>query len=306
MKTVIIAIHGLGNKPPKQQLQEWGKMSIEEGLKNAGHDIELPEFELVYWADLLFYQAQTTDFKDHKSPFYLDEVYTKAPKNYKFESHELRKRFMDLFKIIVYKIFLKKNYHLRYAFVSQKLLHKYFHELEVYFTGDTEFDSNFNFQIKEKIIERLHSILKKHSNDRIMLVAHSMGAIIAFDVLSFIAKDLKIDTLVTMGAPLGAPFVMSRIAAHSKSTYGLIKLQTPESVHSNWFNFSDIRDKIALDYKLSDDFNFNSHGVKCVDNLVTNTYVMNGIANPHKSFGYLRTPEFIEVLVDFLQKNNKS
>jgi len=107
-----------------------------------------------------------------------------------------------------------------------------------------------------------------------------------------------------MGAPLGAPFVMSRIAAHSKSTYGLIKLQMPESVYNNWFNFSDIRDKIALDYKLSDDFDSNSHGVKCIDKLVTNTYVMNGIANPHKSFGYLRTPEFINVLVNFLQQNN--
>jgi len=31
---------------------------------------------------------------------------------------------------------------------------------------------------------------------------------------------------------------------------------------------------------------------------------MNGIANPHKSFGYLRTPEFINVLVNFLQQNN--
>jgi hypothetical protein len=133
-----------------------------------------------------------------------------------------------------------------------------------------------------------------------MLIAHSMGAIIAFDVLSFINQKAKINTLVTMGAPLGAPFVISRIAAHSKSTYGKIRIQTPESVYNNWFNFSDIRDNIAFDYKLGDDFDANSHGVKCIDKLVTNTYVMNGVANPHKSYGYLRTPEFIDVLVKFL------
>ena len=301
MSKVIIAIHGLGNKPPKKQLQEWGKMSIQEGLKNRGLTIELPEFELVYWADLLYDKPQTTDADDKNSPYFLDEVYTPTPKNYKFESHEVRKYFLDVFKKLAYKIFLKEDYRLRYAFVSQKLLHKYFHELEVYFTGDAEFDSDFNFQIKEKIMERLNRVLYKHSDDEIMLVAHSMGSIIAFDVLSFINQTAKIDTLVTMGAPLGAPFVMSRIAAHSKSTYGLIRIQTPESVYNNWFNFSDIRDNIALDYKLSDDFDANSRGVKCIDKLVTNTYVINGVANPHKSFGYLRTPEFIDVLVNFLR-----
>jgi hypothetical protein len=95
---------------------------------------------------------------------------------------------------------------------------------------------------------------------------------------------------------------MSRIAAHSKSTYGKVKLQTPETVTKHWYNFSDIMDKIALDYKLADDFAANSHDVKCIDKLVTNTYVMKGIANPHKSFGYLRTPEFIQCLKEFIEE----
>jgi triacylglycerol esterase/lipase EstA (alpha/beta hydrolase family) len=306
MSKVIIAIHGLGNKPPKKQLLEWGKMAIQEGLHNNGYNIELPEFELVYWADLLYDRPQTMDEPDPQSPYYLDEIYTKTPANYRFESSEFRKYFADFFKKVAYRIFLKRDYHLRYAFVSQKLLHKYFYELEVYFNGDGESGSAFNFQTKEKIIERFNRVLEKHTEDEIILIAHSMGTIIAFDVLSFINQNVSVDTLVTMGAPLGAPFVISRIAAHSKSTYGKIQIQTPESVYNNWFNFSDIRDKIALDYKLSEDFDSNSQGVKCVDKLVTNTYVMNGMANPHKSFGYLRTPEFVDVLVNFLQRNSIS
>lgn len=302
MSKVIIAIHGLGNKPPKEQLEMYGRMAVEEGIKNLGYNFKLPEFELVYWADLLYDKPQTLDEKNKDSPYFLDEVYTKAPKNYKVEQHEIRQKFLDLFKKLVYRIFLRKDYKLRYAFVSQKLLHKYFHELEVYFTGDSEFDSDFNFQVKEKIIQRLSDALKKHQNDEIMLIAHSMGSIIAFDVLSFMVKDIHVHTLVTIGAPLGAPFVMSRIAAHSKSTYGKVKLQTPETVTKHWYNFSDIMDKIALDYKLADDFAANSHDVKCIDKLVTNTYVMNGIANPHKSFGYLRTPEFIQCLKEFIEE----
>ncbi len=301
MSKVIIAIHGLGNKPPKEQLQAWGRMAIEEGLNNLGVNISLPSFELVYWADLLYDKPQTLDEKDKNSPYYLDEVYTRAPKRYKTEPHEVRQKLQDLFKVIVYKIFLGKDYHLRYAFVSQKLMHKYFHELEVYFTEDESFTADFSRGVKEEIIRRVTEVLKKHRNDDIMLIAHSMGTIIAFDVLSFFTKEIKVNTFVTMGAPLGAPFVLSRIASHSKSVYGLVKLQTPETVTGHWYNFSDIRDKIALDYKLSDDFAPNSHGVKVIDQLVTNNYVMNGIANPHKSFGYLRTPEFSRVLVNFLK-----
>lgn len=252
------------------------------------------------WIDLLYDIPQTTDEKEKDSPNYLDEVYTKAPKKYKVETHEVRQRLMDLFKKFVYRIFLKKDFQLRYAFVSQKLLHKYFNELEVYFNGDNEFDSDLNFQIKGEIIRRLSNVLKKYQNDEIMLIAHSMGAIIAFDVLSFISQDAKIETFITMGAPLGAPFVLSRIAAHSKSTYGKIKLQTPETVSKHWYNFSDIMDKIAVDYKLADDFGENSSGVKCIDKLVTNNYVMDGVANPHKSFGYLRTPEFSKALLNFI------
>ncbi len=302
MAKVIIAIHGLGNKPPKELLEKWGEMSIREGIENLGLKINLPDFELVYWADLLYERPQTPDVKDKDSPFYLDEIYTKAPKKFKVEKHEIRQKFIDLFKKLVYSIFLEKDYKLRYAFVSQKLLHKYFHELEVYFNGDSQFDSEFNFQVKEEIISRLTGILNRHHNDDIMLVSHSMGAIIAFDVLSFIALGTKIHTFVTMGAPLGAPFVMSRIAAHSKSTFGTIKLQTPEAVQKHWYNFSDIMDKIALDYKLADDFAANSRGVKCTDKLVTNNYVMNRIANPHKSFGYLRTPQFIQCLKEFIEE----
>ena len=300
MAKTIIAIHGLGNKPPKEQLLEWGKKAISEGIKNSGTDFSLPEMELVYWADIMYDKPLSPDEKDRNSPYYLDEVYTKAPKRYKVEQHDVRKKLLDYFKIAVYKIFLNKDYHLRYAFVSEKLMHKYFYELEVYFTEDEQFPASFNRGVKKKIIGRLTDTLEKHRNDDILLIAHSMGSIIAFDVLSFIARDFKINTFVTMGAPLGAPFVISRIAAHARQTYGQVRLQTPETVMKRWYNFSDIRDKIALDYKLSDDFAPNSHGVKVIDRLVTNNYVMNSVANPHKSFGYLRTPEFIRLLEEFV------
>lgn len=300
MAKVIIAIHGLGNKPVEETLKKWALQSIHEGMEKLGEDFQLPQFELVYWADLIYDRPQSPDITDKNSPYFLDEIYTPEPKNFEVRSHLLRRRFLSVLKIILYKIFLNENYELRYSFVSEKLLHNYFHELEVYFTENCEIKANFQCETKKKIVGRLVGMLKKHANDEVLLVAHSMGSIIAFDVLSFIAAESKIDMFVTMGAPLGLPFVVSKIANHSMKNNGYIRLQTPESVNKKWYNLSDIEDKIALDYKLSDDFVANSKGVKVVDKLVTNTYAMNGIANPHKSFGYSRTKEFITIIKDFI------
>ncbi|MFK5856716.1 MAG: hypothetical protein QM503_11340, partial [Bacteroidota bacterium] len=76
---------------------------------------------------------------------------------------------------------------------------------------------------------------------------------------------------------------------------------TPPTISKNWFNFSDILDKVALNYMLSDDFTKNKNEVIPVDFLVVNDYEIVGKRNPHKSYGYLRTPEFSKVLADFIQ-----
>ena len=302
MAKVIIAIHGLRNKPPKEMLKGMAMKSINEGIEKLDIDIKLPKIELVYWADILFDKPLSPDVKDKKSPYYIDEYYTPEPENYKIETHNIKEKSISVLKKAVYKTFLTKDYKLRYPAFSRNFLHKNFHEMEVYFSENCAETRSLNCALKKKINDRMIEALQKHKNDEILLIAHSMGSIIAFDVLSFIAKEAKVHTFVTIGSPLGAPFVVSRIAkAYKKTHQGHIKLQTPEAVKKHWFNFSDINDNIALDHKLADEFKPNSTGVKVIDQLVHNTYHMNGIANPHKSFGYLRTPEVIQTIAHFLE-----
>ena len=302
MEKVIIAIHGLRNKPPKELLEKWAKMAIEEGLMNVGSKIQLPKFELVYWADILYDKPLSPYEEDEKSPYFLDEAYKPNFEKAERKSHIIRIKVLKLIKKILYKIFLTKKYKLRFPSLSKKFLHTNFRDLEVYFAENCDKISNNDCESREQINKRLIDILKKHHNNQVFLVAHSMGSIIAFDVLSFIARETIINTFVTIGSPLGAPFVVSRIAKLSKNNNeGYIKLQTPEAVYKNWYNFSDVRDNIAIDYELADDFTENSKGVRVIDKLVTNTYKMDKVSNPHKSFGYLRTPEFIKCLTEFIE-----
>jgi hypothetical protein len=51
--TVIIGIHGLANKPPRDEKMGWWKRALIEGLKrNCSKTTDELSFDFVYWADL--------------------------------------------------------------------------------------------------------------------------------------------------------------------------------------------------------------------------------------------------------------
>lgn len=296
MANIIIAIHGLGNKPPKQQLEEWWKLAIKEGLAANNYPTNLPQFEMVYWADILYDKPLTEN--DPESPYFLDEIYTKAPENKQHESHGIRKKFVDFLSKQLNKLFLNEDFTLNYTSITDTLVNLYFKELEMYYS---EINIGNGQKVRDLIRNRLYSVLKRYKKDNIMLISHSMGSIVAFDVLTFLANTININTFVTIGSPLGLPIVISKIAVEQKRTFNhQDHMATPPGVSKNWFNFSDILDKVAFNYALADDFSANEKGIKPTDFLVENNYAMNGVYNPHKSYGYLRTPEFAKVLNEFI------
>ena len=302
MAKVIIAIHGLRNKPPKDLLLKWARLSIKDGLNYTDANVKLPKMELVYWADILHEKPLSIKETDKKSPYYIDGKYVPHQKITSCKQNKFRQFIINTLKKIIYAIFLKKDFSLRFKSISDKFIHNNFSDLEVYFNENCEANADACKQ-RDEINNRLISLLKKYKNDEIFLIAHSMGSIIAFDVLSFLSPNIGINSFITMGSPLGAPFVLSRIARLYKSNIQEhIKLQTPETVYKHWYNFADIKDSIAMDYKLSEEFSENNKGVKVKDFLVRNTYKFEGKANHHKSFGYLRTPEFIKVLSNFINE----
>lgn len=305
MAKVIIGIHGLGNKPRKGLLQNWWEKSILEGLRNNGIDIELPKFELVYWADILHKEPLDETLKDKNHPLYLKEKYAEGGKVKKEELHPLRKKILDWFDQAADKIFLNDDMTVNYSYITNKLIHNYFKDLEAYYeNGDVAINGQ-NYHARDEIRSRLIKVLKKYENDDILLVSHSMGTIVAFDVLTFHLPQLKVKTLVTMGSPLGIPFVRSKIAQEKRMVLNDdVKLKTPHGV-KKWYNLSDLEDDVAINYSLKDDFDENKSGVKAVDFIVHNDYKMNNEENHHKSFGYLRTQEFSNILLEFVQQRER-
>ena len=257
MANVIIGIHGLGNKPPKQILEHWWLHAIREGLKMHGFKTNTPKFELVYWADITHEQPLNIFVKDPESPFYAAERYVKSPKNFHVENHSIRRKVVDFLNEQINKLFLNADFSLNYSFITNSILRNYFNDLNVYYKEECTIDNAFECKIKELIRNRLLTVLEKYKNDNVILVSHSMGSIVAFDVLSFMAENIKVHTFITMGSPLGLPIVINKIALEQKQRIvGKNHMITPNSVSRHWYNFSDISDNVALNYKLADSYNF--------------------------------------------------
>ena len=122
MANVIIAIHGLGNKPPKKLLEKWWKRSMIEGLYSNKFRPSLPKFELVYWADVMHEMPLNEFEKDINSPYYLDEKYVKATKDFPLENHETRRKIVDFLSRQMNSIFLNDDYSLNYSFITDAII----------------------------------------------------------------------------------------------------------------------------------------------------------------------------------------
>ena len=301
MSKIIIGIHGLGNKPPQRMLELWWNASIREGLKEIGKTEKRYNFILVYWADHLYQTPLSPEITDKKHSLYLEEPYIPGRSAKEVKAGKFREKILHYLEGQMERIFLNDDLTINYSSITDFIIHHFFSDLERYYSARCTGHVAVDCWAKDAICSHLAAVLKRHRRKKILLIAHSMGSIIAYDVLTQFAPAVPIDTFVTIGSPLGLPIIKRRLVAEKKEKSSKMRLKTPENVMSKWYNLSDLSDKIAFDYGLSDDFEENARHVRVIDKIVSNNYEYEGNRNPHKSYGYLRTPELAEIVARFLQ-----
>ncbi len=274
MSNVIIGIHGLSNKAPRETLAEWWEKAILEGLrKNRRIDLNSINFRSVYWADVM-YDHPDPDPDEYK------EAEPGALKRYRDNWLDfLRAQALDIAGDVIDS--MKKLFGMD-AIADLTLEHK-LPDLHKYYTEPSK---------RDELRNRLKNAIIENKDKRIMIVAHSMGSIVAYDVLRSIGREdpsISIDHFITIGSPLGMPHVKYKIIQENAL------IRTP-SVVKKWTNFADRRDPVSIDIYLRDDYEENDLGVRVVDDLVMNDW--EGIH--HKSYGYLRTPEFTDAIRSFI------
>jgi hypothetical protein len=280
MRTIVY-IHGLENKPPPAEKQRWCSQALAEGLKRNTGQARPLDFALAYWADLRYGQPD--------DPATMAEPYKEVAGEGPFDRYALsvKDAAQDMANKYLGRALDKEKDLIGIGSNVELLLGVALTDLGAYYDDES---------LRNKIRGRLSDILAQHRGGRVFLIAHSMGSIVAYDVLrkSEPVPGSQIEHFVTIGSPLGLPLVTQKIRKEFGGT------QTPAIVR-RWTNLADPGDKVALDCRLDDEYTASATGVRVQDVRVYNAYVSpGGKANRHKSYGYLRTPEMSELLRDFL------
>ena len=136
------------------------------------------------------------------------------------------------------------------------------------------FDAGQRFEIQQ----RLRQILLAGAGPYIV-VAHSQGTIIAYDVLRDLENgaSFEVPLLVTIGAPLGLEEVQDHLAK---------PLAVPRMV-KEWWNFADRLDPVALDQTREDEFT--PRGAIQDERVVNKDTLRISNFNPHSGTGYMST-----------------
>ena len=302
MSKIIICIHGLGNKVPQPLLKTWWKRSVREGLKGIDRPRLNFHFELVYWADVLHPRPLDPNEENKNAHLYLEDPYFPGRLKRPPEPGGFGRKMMNYIEDQLDNLFLNNDMSLNFSSITDKIIRRYFKDLEAYFSQTAVKTGEHPTPAKDIIRRRLSDALRRHKNKDILLIAHSMGSVIAYDVLTRSVPGIEINTVVTLGSPLGLPVIVSRIfSEQGRPKASTQKINSPDAIRKKWYNFSDIEDKVALDHTLADDYGANIHQVRPNDQLVFNNYEANGKRNPHKSYGYLRAPEVASVIDEFLR-----
>lgn len=142
----------------------------------------------------------------------------------------------------------------------------------------------------------------------ILLIAHSMGSVIAYDSLWELTHGgrdhVVIDLFLTMGSPLGQRYVQKRI----KGNASIGKDRYPHNIR-HWTNLSAVGDMTAIDPWLAKDFNEAIElGVveTFEDALVHNYFRLGNALNVHAEYGYMVNERTARTVARWWRENDAS
>ena len=313
MEKIIIGIHGLANKPKKQVLTKYWKDSIAEGLQKNCKAKPAFKYNMVYWADLLYKNQLHDDINFNFDKLYNAEPYTEAKRGALKEHKDgLRDQLIKFAGQVTGKTIDVLHGPLGMEDLAEWALGKVLKDLAFYYDASRKIADRSKppkmVVARKVLMDELKQELLKHKGKQIMLIAHSMGTIIAYDVLRRIGRShpsFEIAEFITIGSPLGLSHVKANIFNETDYEEKKKRVRTP-SIVQNWANYADRKDPVAFDTHLEDDYGPNKSGVKVKDDRVLNDYQIKKPGgkieeNHHKSYGYLRTPEISRHIITFLK-----
>jgi subtilisin family serine protease len=310
----VIYVHGIGQQASSTDLKrEWDIALF--GKPMDGNDNKNPPTSMAYWANLMHDEAEIAALRSKSARSILQQrdpgKRLVTTLDFDFEKivsdagipRSKQQQAQDLLAALVNRVgeptgstalgtrssssrALPLPQSMRIP-IAKQLLSWLLPEVAKYF---------FHDKIRKEVQNKLRDLIKQCDRP-FVIVSHSLGTVISYDILSEDFKRPPCDLFLTLGSPLGIQEVQDVIVAEGR------KLMVPEGVRA-WKNYCDRLDPVALDAGLTNDFQPTiftgeklSKKVAIEDKLIINerTFEIRKF-NPHSSIGYLSHQEIRQLI----------
>ena len=301
----IIYIHGRDYKPDKNRLLNNFKDALRHGIQRDFGEDTLEKFNSVH-QDMAYYGDISNEFLSKRK-----EPYQKH--------HDIDDRKQSLFYLKKYKSeeFNKENYNklkgknsilesladllshfLSFVKLGKYLVSKSAVDMKEYWDKNSDFHTEVSRPLQDILLPSLKE------NNNILLISHSLGTMIAYDLLWELShneeyrelKEKKLHTFITLGSPLGNETAKKTLRGNGGSEVN----SYPTNI-SKWYNIAAEDDYIAHDETISDEFK-SSNIIEDIRNY--NLSLRYGKSNPHHGTGYLISPELVKIVVEWLEESS--
>ena len=296
-KRHIIFVPGKNPKPAEEQHRNLLWRTLLEGVKRYAPDVasELSEhkrnFKITAWNYAYYHKIKDVS-RDLPWIDALLNQHGATEKDIKEANSTHYKVLRIFYSIVDYFPFLLR--------IISGVLKSTAKEIKRYFQNENDIACH----IRELLKDQLRPILKK--NEKIFLIGHSLGSVIAYDALWELSHNenisAKVDMFLTIGSPLGMNYVQRRLNGHQYEG----KNKYPLNI-KHWVNISAEGDITALDKIFSDDFS-EMKELNLVESIedhcegIYNFFRNEEGLNCHRSYGYLVNPAVGKVIADWWLK----
>ncbi|MCP3920215.1 MAG: hypothetical protein GY711_32210 [bacterium] len=316
-KKHLILVHGRATKPSENEKTRLVKKALLHGITRTDAEAAKAirsgkvKFSLAYYGDIsnqvmLKHDPKLAAFMTEKDPAH-DDLPCECCGSYDNSLDELLARKTNQFTRKEYMRFLGTMPDRRWLDnfadvasvvgsvlrISTSLIRGASPDMAAYLTHRRDVGS--------PVRQRLQTILRPalERGDDICLVAHSMGCLVAYDVLwkfssmsEYLAvRDKRVNMWLTLGNPLGEPGVRNNLYDAHEHEDG----KYPRNAIDSWVNITAIDDFVAHDQDIADDFRAmkeRRYLRRIVDRprIYTFWHGYDG-SNPHKLYAYLDHPK---------------
>lgn len=139
--------------------------------------------------------------------------------------------------------------------------------------------------MRETVLDVVERDLRKALPDggELVVVGHSLGSIVGYDLMTRLPEDVQVRLLVTAGSPLGYPVVQNNLLGKERGRKPAVPASVPRRA-AGWLNAYDVLDVVALVHPLVGGY-AEAVGGQLVDERTHNP------SGPHSIEDYLADPD---------------